>query len=209
MPPDLLQLCVAGGLHGFVSVKGCFFIASKAKTIISWRANSPRLQRGKDGEEWSSTGHRAALGQLCSQGRFQPAAESNQTTLGAPCRAGTGPWLPTALPSAGQRGAQQHSRAFVPPLSFLPPDFSPASSLLCVHHPLPAHSSCLVFLPSPNMSSSPFSFCAAPRTSTASQTPPLSLPASPPALLSLSVSPSLTVWGESVCVNARIPLFIG
>lgn len=79
---------------------------------------------------------------------------------------------------------------------------------VCITPSLPTAPAWFPF-PSPNMSSSPFSFCAAPRTSTASQTPPLSLPASPHALLSLSVSPSLTVWGESVCVNARIPLFIG
>lgn len=193
MPPDL---CVAGGLHGFVSMRGCFFIASEAKTII-WRAHGPRLEKGKDGEEWRSVGHRAALGQLCSQSRFQLVAESNQTPP---------VWVPSGL-LAGQETVPAHSRAirraawspamwdaFVPPsLSFLPPPLP--AFCVCITPSLPT-APAWFSLPSPIMSSSPFSSRAAPRTSTASQTPPLSLPASPHALLSLSVSPSLTVWGN-------------
>lgn len=117
--------------------------------------------------------------------------------------------LPTALPSAGQRGAQQHGHAFVPPLSFLPPDFSSASSLLCVHHPLPAHSSCLVFLPlSKYVLLTLLLRCCSPHQHCLPESPAVApcFPTCPRLTFCLPFSDSL---GESVCVNARIPLFIG
>lgn len=166
MPPDL---CVAGGLHGFVSMRGCFFIASEAKTIIIWRAHGPRLEKGKDGEEWRSMGHRAALGQLCSQSRFQLVAESNQTPpvwvpsgLLQGSLQGVKRSLLTAELSAGQPGAQQCGMplslllflfyllcfqpsvcASPPPCPQLLPGF-PSPPQLCPPHPSPP-----VLLPAP------------------------------------------------------------